>query len=372
MTGDTIREHERAMDRLAVSLDNARSPLELFLPGIGRGRPSEERESRRRIEARFRELAGRVHPDQLASAPAPLRARADALLRRLVRSRDEAVAALRVSVPPARLHWSSALTDYALSPTPAERGDHADLYLGESLAGLPVLAKVARSSAANRVLERELEWLTETRESAAGRDFAPFLPEPVDTFEVRRADGAHRVLIYDHDDDSISVAELRRRFPAGVPAPDAAWIARRGLGQAVVAEALEVFHGAIVPEHVLVGCTSHDPLHLGWSLAGPDARARVAHGREAWSAPELRIGDRMTASAELFMVGQTILELLGGDPTRGTLPPGLPEPFAREIAALIAPRPGARPRSALDALDSLTRTVRELWGKSYRQLVLPT
>ena len=83
-------------------------------------------------------------------------------------------------------------------------------------------------------------------------------------------------------------------------------------------------HGAVYPENVSVTSDAVVLLDPGLAAALPPRRfvERVERAPEVWPyiAPELRVGKRANAGADLFALGALASELLTGDPARSSSP----------------------------------------------------
>lgn len=333
----------------------------------------------------FRRLALSIHPDLLASLPNSERHFAEDTFKKLVNASKEAQLALesgfyhggKISKPTEKavpcFTLSSRLSSYSLNESPSATGDSSKLYSGTSKAGLDVLVKVAAHSRHNRSLEREIEFLETVHSNNDNPEIARFIPEVLDTFIVDSGAQRLRATVFEGHKDLASVRELMAAFPCGMPAIDAAWVCRRLLGQVCAATMFGVVHCALVPEHLVVGIESHDPIHIGWShsIGIGERKTEIESRWKAYYPPELIRRSGLDSRADLFMAGKTMIALLGGDLVNNELPQSVPTEIAAVILRCVQFNRSKRFVDGPDALDAFSQAAWSLWGKKYRRLQWP-
>jgi hypothetical protein len=347
-------------------------------------------EGQRSLTQSFRRLALPVHPDKIQLYPATLRPRAFELFKRLVGLSKEAQQALsegryqegfessgsaRVVEESPSFTLESKATHYELSAKAINHGDFSTLYGGRSLAGLDVVIKVANSSSNNLWLEREIEVLDWIHRRDKSREVAGFTPEMLDTFLVESGAGKLRAIVFEGLSDAVSVTDLIAGFPKGMNPPDAAWVCRRLLGQACAAAMMGLVHGALVPDHLIVGVVTHDPLYIGWTHSVEGAgTTRISHVIDRFRdyyPPEVFKKQTVDYRTDLYMAGKTMIKLLGGDLMSHQLPELVPEKMAKVVRRCVEQKRERRYQCPKDALDDMSRAAKSLWGKRYRLLTLP-
>lgn len=280
------------------------------------------------------------------------------------------------------IELQSAADVYRLSATPYREGDFSVIYRGTARKSkAQVLVKIAHEPMFNSWLEREAAILMRVHNAKAGNSLsgiARYVPSLIDTFLIEGAGHTrYRVNVTNYTKDMVSVAQIIAAYPYGLEPAQAAWVARRIIAQALAASMAGVVHGAITPDHVLVGPVTHEPLHIGWAHA-IDATAkkkgRITHVIDRWRdyyPPE--VFDKKTPSmrTDLYMAGKTIIQLLGGDVKRNTLPGVVPDKMKRITLQLVEKSSSRRPQDGKRYLDEFTRVVRDIWGKKYRPLDMP-
>lgn len=352
------------------------------------GGVSEQRSALRRS---FGYLVKLVHPDMVPASQEKVASETFQLLDRLRHQADTAIQSgtydqpFSGNTPSPNGHdgdtgftiLQSASETYRLVSTPTWTGDFSALYRAEALTGKqPVIVKIAAQPKDNARLEWEalvLSRFNGPKAKSTLRKVSVFVPHLLDTFMVAGESGKrYRANVTTFHPGLVSLTEIRNAFPSGLDPRDAAWIFRRVLGQTSAAAMADVVHGAIVPDHVLVEPIKHEPLHIGWSTAvEPGKRITTVVNRwRPFYPPEVFRKEPVDHRADLFMAGQTMIYLLGGDVKSRKLPAGLPVPVASIIRSCIAEDPARRPKDGRVVLDEFTQAIREAWGRTYRPLIL--
>lgn len=363
-----------------------------FIAVFGRLPPGSHDEQRQVLRRQFGTLAKLIHPDVVADVD---KAKAGLAFRQLNQLRLDADTAITAgtydrpftngrSSTNGHVHSSgptvlqSATDTYHLEPTPKWRGDFSALYRARSIGtNQAVIIKIAATPPDNARLEYEANFLTRFRGRTARAVLAklePFLPRLTDTFMVA-ADGGrrYRANVTVEKPGLVSVTDIRRAFPDGLDPRDAAWIFRRTLAHTIAARMAGVVHGAIVPDHILVEPIKHEPLHIGWTTAvehGQPITTVINRWREFYP-PEVFRKQPADHRTDLYMAGQTMVYLLGGDTKRKTLPKSLPAPVAKIIRQCLDDDPTRRPNDGRVVLDDFTNAIAAVWGRTYRPLTLP-
>ncbi|MDF1667206.1 MAG: hypothetical protein P1V97_36010 [Planctomycetota bacterium] len=333
----------------------------------------------------FRRLALSIHPDLLVALPKPERQFAEDTFKKLVEASKNAQRALEngfYSSPPSdktpdstasQFTLSSRLSSYTLNNRPRATGASSKLYSGTSRAGLDVLVKIASNSTNNQSLEREIQFLEKVHSKSDTPEIARFIPEVLDTFIINNASKRLRATVFEGHKNLVSVSELIDAYPNGMPAIDAAWVCRRLLGQVCAATMFGVVHCALVPDHLMVGVETHDPIHIGWSHAIGIGERKI-NNEERWKAyypPELLRKSELDSRSDIYMAGKTMIALLGGDLESNALPATVPGAIAKVIHRCVQFSRSKRYVDGPDALDAFSQAAWSLWGKKYRRLQWP-
>ncbi|SIO86441.1 J domain-containing protein [Nocardiopsis sp. JB363] len=366
MTGPEPRAHE-TIDSALRRVDLAAGPADLFGPLPEDGRvPSA-------ATAAYRRLARRLHPD---TAPAEHRVAAARGFIRLTdswrRYRDA-------------VHGGPGLNDLVLTTEertyhvdrgrPLAEGDIADLRAARYRDGdrwRDAVLKLPRAPRDNDLLRAEATALRRVRERGERR-YRAFAPPLIGT--LRHRDPTTRVERHGNLLGRLSgfhdLAEVRRAYPDGIDARDAAWMWRRLLVAIGNAHRAGVVHGAVVPEHVLIHPEKHGLVLVDWCYSVTfDATRRAPHvpamvpRREETYPPE--VADRRPAlpAIDVYMATKCV-EFV----TAGRLP--------RRLSALARgcslPAPRRRPSDAFALLGELDDALERSFGpRRFRPFHMPT
>jgi len=268
---------------------------------------------------------------------------------------------------------------YTLDDTVFKEGDFSTFYKARDKKGQRVLVKISSDPTLNGYLESEAKILKRFLVSKKTlRPLRKFVPTLLDTFMGREENGKQfRALVFPFLEGYVSLTDIIAAYPNGLNPKDAAWIWRRVLAQALAAKMAGYVHGAIVPDHVLVHPTTHEPLHIGWAHAiqkPEETSKRITFVIDAWRdwyPPEVFKKQVPDHSTDIFMAGKTMIYLLGGDTKRNTFPKGVPEEIKRIILRTVKSSADERSRDAKVVINDFQRAITKRWGRSYRQLVLP-
>ena len=350
------------------------------------------REKRGALRKQFAYLINLVHPDHV---PPTLAKKAGEVVQRLTELHAAAKAAVdagKYDAPFAagagaktfspEVILQSPLAVYRLRAEPLKEGDFSVLYQGHAVGtSEEVIIKIAAVPEYNTWLEAELRALKRFSSAGAGtplQKIGRFIPQVLDTFLVSDENNRRvRAIVLPHLEGYVSVTDIVEAFPGGLDPRDAAWISRRLIAQVLAAQAANMVHGAIVPDHLLVSLHSHDPLHIGWAHALDDPKTtgnritRVIDRYRDWYPEEVFRKEVPDFRTDLYMAGKTMIKLLGGDTKRNTFPLSVPDQLKRIILRCVETSPARRPSNGMQFLDELTSVVRNLWGKAWRPLSMP-
>lgn len=375
---------QRNLDVVADKLRSATSFADVF----GHLSASDTKGNERELRRQYAALARMVHPDHLPG----FETKANSVTAELNLFYDRAKNAIATNTYAE--HFSPAASaarggsigvviktaraTYHFKETPFAAGDFSDVFLGSAEGGKAAMVKVARDPTKNQYLANEAAILTTADTDRHTDAIRPFLPKLLDSVTiVEPGNQQYLANVFTYRSGYVSVTDIRRVYPDGLPAAEAAWIWRRIIGQAIVARMLNSVHGAIVPDHVLVHPVSHDPLHIGWAHAvirphERNARLTTVIDRwRDWYPPEVFSRDVPSHQTDLYMAGKTMLYLLGGDVARNRFPNHTPEPLVRIIRRCLESDPSRRPDDGSALLRESTDAIRTLWGRTYRKLTLP-
>ncbi|WP_405102236.1 serine/threonine protein kinase [Micromonospora sp. NBC_01412] len=249
---------------------------------------------------------------------------------------------------------------YRLGPL-AHTGDLADLYD----VGADRLLKLPRNPTDNDLMAREAHALRTVEERGDPR-YLPYVPRLVDSFRHRdAATGAQRqISVLATAAGLHSLDEVRRAYPDGLDARDAAWMWRRLLVALGLAHQAGVVHGAVLPRHVLIEPDGHGVVLVDWcfSVVGEGAIPALVPGHEDWYPPEVAARRPCGPGTDLAMAAGCMTWLMG-------------DRAPRELRAFAdgcrRPALRARPDDAWRLLGELDEVLERLYGpRTFRPFTL--
>src|SRR3954452_4779414 len=245
-------------------------------------------------------------------------------------------------------HWISLGDRHWATGALIAQGEVSDVYAA-ARARWPterVLLKVLRDPRDAAGFDREWEVLTRLQESTArgAEVFAARLPEPVARGEITGgARVGDRAMVFRWASGFTHTFEdVRRAFPHGIEPRASIWIWRRMLEALAFVHASGFVHGAVLPPHLLVEEGEHGVRLVGFRAADrAGSPLRVSAGCEPFYPREALAAAELDPAVDLAMAARCVAAILGGDPASGALPPAVPVPLAREVAAAGELHPGS-------------------------------
>lgn len=144
--------------------------------------------------------------------------------------------------------------------------------------------------------------------------------------------------------------QLLPRLPSGLPWPDIQAIGGAMLSAVAYCHRLGTLHGDIKPGNILVGDGGTHLFDFGLGRNPEERLPQIDPERfQAWTpryaAPEIVRGEPLSPAADVYSLGQVLLELCGarrGDKPLGRRPAPMSPRVWRLLKQAIAPRPEAR------------------------------
>ncbi|MEU4639773.1 serine/threonine protein kinase [Micromonospora sp. NPDC023814] len=294
---------------------------------------------------RYRELVAALHPDRVPADSAVRAEATDAFVRVTTRWR-----ARRVTV----------LGGYRLG-APAHSGDLADLYD----VGADRLLKLPRRPTDNDLMAREAHALRALAERGDPR-YLPYVPRLVEEFRHRDPDtGAERrITVLATAPGLHDLTEVRRAYPDGLDARDAAWMWRRLLVALGLAHRAGVVHGAVLPPHVLIEPDGHGVVLVDWCFSVVDGGAvpALVPGHEDWYPAEVVAKRPCGPGTDIAMATRCMTWLMG---------PRAPRELLAFAQGCLRPALNARPGDAWRLLRELDEVLDRLYGpRTFRPFTL--
>ncbi|MER5332450.1 serine/threonine protein kinase [Micromonospora sp. NPDC002717] len=294
---------------------------------------------------RYRELVAALHPDRVPADSAVRAEATEAFVRVTTRWR-----ARRVTV----------LGGYRIG-APAHSGDLADLYD----VGADRLLKLPRRPTDNDLMAREAHALRALAERGDPR-YLPYVPRLVEEFRHRDPDtGAERrVTVLATAPGLHDLTEVRRAYPDGLDARDAAWMWRRLLVALGLAHRAGVVHGAVLPPHVLIEPDGHGVVLVDWCFSVVDGGAvpALVPGHEDWYPAEVVAKRPCGPGTDIAMATRCMTWLMG---------PRAPRELLAFAQGCLRPALNARPGDAWRLLRELDEVLDRLYGpRTFRPFTL--
>ena len=242
--------------------------------------------------------------------------------------------------------------------------------------------KLTRSPLDNDLAEKGARTLCKMYPAAQAEEkFFRYLPKPVEAFLLKqRGSGLRRAIVMQEAEDHFSLAEVMAAYPKGLDFRDTVWMFKRSLaGLWHVHHVLGIVHGAVLPPHLLVHPTGHGAKIVGWSAAvewraGKERVSNAVKHYRSFYAPEILSKEPPGPQADIYMLGQCVVALLGGSPQTGLPAPSSPaaKSFHQFVSTLLATKPSSRPTDAGALHEDLDELLFKIIGKkNYRPLGMP-
>lgn len=197
-------------------------------------------------------------------------------------------------------------------------GDIADVF-----AANPNVIKIARQARDNDLLRNEASVLRNLRTEASLADHFPFVPDLIDSLQVKTASGTRLANVLGMNGLNPgrlhSLAEVHHIYPR-LSEQHMAWIWRRLLRVLGFAHRRGYVHGAVVPEHVLID-QQHALMLIDWSYATPiDDHLTAIPSTYRHLYPQSALDKQpVTSALDITMSVKLMVSLMGGNPVNGTL-----------------------------------------------------
>jgi len=241
--------------------------------------------------------------------------------------------------------------------------------------------KIASAAGDNDFMENEARVLLAMYpKKQVEQRFYRYLPKPLDSFSLRAGRGAvRRVNVIQLADGHVPLSAVMAAYPKGIDYRDAVWMFKRCLaGLWYVHRQKLVVHGAVIPPHLLIHPTGHGCKIVDWCYAVQDWPAKKNHVKaiskayRAYYAPEIFKKNPPTPQTDLYMLGKTIVALLGGDVATGRMPDAVPKPVRTFISSLVIENQSKRPDDAGKLHEEFDALLESVVGKpKYRPLAIP-
>jgi hypothetical protein len=360
-------------NRIGILLEKAHSPEEIF--GDLQGTQSEKLVVARKV---FLHIAKIVHPDTTLD---PENAeQAASVFKRLTLFWEQAQTKIGNGTYGTRA-TSDTFAAFIMQ-TPAGqytlkrllgRGDLCNLYVGTATNAAEkkqVLLKVPLQPQDNDLLTNEAHILGHLCSGKNYHTARHFVSQLVDAFPyAEQATGITRqVTVLSYVAGLFSLKEVKAAYPCGIDTRDMAWIWRRLLIALDFAHTNKVIHGSVLPPHILIHPEQHGVVLIDWAYAVLDPAtthtriSAISADYREWYPAEVFTRAEPQPGLDIFMAASCMIDLLGGDPHRRTMPAHIPWQMQNHLKGCTLPHPHQRPQDARILLKDFDDLLERLWG----------
>lgn len=161
----------------------------------------------------------------------------------------------------------------------------------------------------------------------------------------------------------ISLAEIAKTFPAGLDIRDLAWIWRRCLIALTLLSELDIVHGSVVPEHILIKPDTHGVLLTGMTTSvNSGDKIKILGGDKKLFPPEVLNKESVSTATDIYTLCATMDSLMRED---------TPMQFRLFVKGCTFGRIKVRPQNPLMLLDEFDELLERMYGPR-RFRVFPT
>jgi hypothetical protein len=368
------------LERVSRLLEQATVPEEIF--GDVQGSLTEQLTQTRKI---FFYIAKVVHPD-LARGEMQVQ-EAHRAFKKLSALWEQAQAKINAGSYGQRNAFTPFVMQGANGCYTIERvlawGDLCTIYMGTATSATGsqrVLVKVPMQPRDNDLVANEARVLTHLRASATYDAARHFLSCLVDAFpyEEQTTGIVRQVTVLAAVEGLVSLVEVKKAYPTGIDPKDMAWIWRRLLIALDVAHTNQVIHGSVLPPHILIHPEHHGVVLIDWSYAviDPSRTGEVIRAINSpyrtWYPAEVLAKHAPQPGLDICMAAQCMIDLLGGDPHRRTMPACVPWQLQSYLQGCTLPNPHRRPQDAHALRETFDELLDQLWGpRVFHRFTLP-
>lgn len=220
------------------------------------------------------------------------------------------------------------------------------------------LLKLPRSVRDNDLVAAEAATLKKIR--ATGRNRIAYFPRYEDAFKYRDKSTSvdRQALVMRRLDGFISLRDVLDAYPHGIDVRDLAWIWRRGLAAISLLHELDIVHGSLLPEHVLIHPYEHGLQLCGMVTAVPaGTTVKLKVGATNFYAPEVLKKEEATTATDLYMWHRVMLRMLRQD---------TPKQFFSFIDGVCFERPAVRPQDPKYLLGEYDDLLFRIYPRKFR------
>jgi len=236
-----------------------------------------------------------------------------------------------------------------------------------------VLLKITRDPCDNDLAENETNSLQALKAGKAVKKFGNYLPRLLDSFLYEDGGVFRQVNVFERAPGWVSLVEVRQRYPRGLDAREVAWIWRRVLVALGFAHLNGRIHGALLPCNIEILPELHGLRLVEWSYsvaraeppgdAAGECLTALDPAYADWCPGDVQCGNPPLPGMDISMAARCMIELLGGDPLRRTLPASVPQPLCAFFKGSTLPGKRSQPQDAWSLKGEFEDLIRPLWGE---------
>lgn len=229
------------------------------------------------------------------------------------------------------------------------------------------LAKIGSSAASNVFLENEQKVLNQILNGFTVKLAAmATIPKLVATSEIVNSSGEKRAIsIFENMEGFISLENVMKHFPEGMPARHVSWIWKRVMASLVVAHQVRLVHGAITPDHIFINPETHAGILMGWGDAATQGNP-VLSFNSSWKSfypPEV-FAHTTLFSTDIYMSAMCMLRALAGEKAgKEDFLKNTPPSISAMIESCLG-KPATRPNDAHDLHARFEKVLEKVYGKA--------
>lgn len=218
------------------------------------------------------------------------------------------------------------------------------------------LLKLPRSVRDNDLVTAEASALKKIW--ATGKRRTAYYPRLEDAFKHRDATTrvTRQAVVTRRLDGFISLADVLRVYPDGLDARDLAWIWRRALAAVSLLSELEIVHGSLIPEHVLIHPVEHGVQFCGFTSSVPAGQTiKVLGGKpKRLYPPEVLNKEPADHTTDIYTLHKTMELMLRRDQ---------PKQFRAFVRGVCFDRQAVRPQDARVLLGDYDELLERMYGE---------
>lgn len=163
----------------------------------------------------------------------------------------------------------------------------------------------------------------------------------------------------------ISMIDLMKQYPKGVPAKHVMWMLERLLSVIGYLHSKCIVHGNIKPENIIINKANHNVTVLGFSFCIPNSNIKGAEykiSNDYYTAPEVCKEMIVLPSSDIYSIGKIAQELLGGDVKTSMLPDNIDMRVQEFIEKMMSASYCVRPDDAWVLWSELIKLRTQVFG----------